>query len=71
MLPTDAYSAQFWVADNERKITSALGYSGQQVDIDSDIDLVIIRMSTWDKPDNSYATDSYRAMEAISNSFRK
>ncbi|MGR5126226.1 serine hydrolase domain-containing protein [Photobacterium swingsii] len=71
MLPKGAYSAQFWIADNERNITSALGYAGQQVYIDRDINLVIVRLSTWDKPDYSYATDSYRAMEAISNHFRK
>lgn len=71
MLPKGAYSAQFWVTDNERHITSALGYAGQQVYIDKDINLVIIRLSTWDKPDYSYATDSYRAMEAISDYYRK
>ncbi|MCL1092387.1 serine hydrolase domain-containing protein [Shewanella kaireitica] len=71
MLPKGAYSAQFWVTDNERHITSALGYAGQQVYIDKDINLVIVRLSTWDKPDYSYATDSYRAMEAISDYYRK
>ncbi|NOH27281.1 serine hydrolase domain-containing protein [Vibrio mediterranei] len=70
VLPKGAYSAQFWVTDNERKITSALGYAGQQVYIDKDINLVIVRLSTWDKPDYSYATDSYRAMEAVSNYYR-
>ncbi|MEZ9711139.1 hypothetical protein AB4254_20930 [Vibrio breoganii] len=70
MLPKGAYSAQFWVTDNERHITSALGYAGQQVYIDKDINLVIVRLSTWDKPDYSYATDSYRAMEAISDYYR-
>ncbi|UPQ89055.1 serine hydrolase domain-containing protein [Vibrio sinaloensis] len=70
MLPKGAYSAQFWVTDNERNITSTLGYGGQQVYIDRDINLVIVRLSSWDKPDYSYATDSYKAMEAISNHFR-
>lgn len=71
MLPKGAYSAQFWITDHERKITSALGYAGQQVYIDKDINLVIVRLSTWDTPDYSYATDSYRVMAAISDHFRK
>lgn len=71
MLPKGAYSTQFWVTDHKRGITSALGYGGQQVYIDREIDLVIVKLSTWDKPDYGYATDSYKAMEAISNHFRK
>ena len=71
MLPKGAYSAQFWVADKDRGITSALGYGGQQIYIDPDINLVIVKLSTWDEPNYDYATDAYRAFEAISNYFRR
>jgi CubicO group peptidase (beta-lactamase class C family) len=70
MLPKGAYSAQFWVTDNERRITSALGYGGQTIYIDKDINLVIVKLSTWDEPNYDLATDTYRAFEAISDYFR-
>lgn len=70
MLPKGAYSAQFWVTDNERKITSALGYGGQQIYIDKDINLVIVKLSSWDEPDYTYAIDTYKAFEAVSDHFR-
>ncbi|MHC4619658.1 MAG: serine hydrolase domain-containing protein [Planctomycetota bacterium] len=71
MLPKGAYSAQFWVTDVNRKITSALGYGGQMIYIDKDINLVIVKFSTWDTPNYDYAIDTYRAFEAVSNHFRK
>ena len=66
-----AYAAQFWVADKDRGIISALGYGGQQIYMDPDINLVIVKLSTWDEPNYDYATDAYRAFEAISNHFRR
>lgn len=70
MLPKGAYSGQFWITDNKRKIMSALGYGGQMVYIDKDIDLVIVKFSTWDTPNYDYAIDTFRAFEAVSNYFR-
>ena len=71
MLPKGAYSGQFWVTDNERKITSALGYGGQMIYIDKDINLVIVKFSTWATPNYDLATDSYKAWEAISDHYRQ
>lgn len=71
MLPKGAYSGQFWVTDNERKITTALGYGGQMIYIDKDINLVIVKFSTWDTPNYDLATDTFRAFAAISNHFRR
>lgn len=71
MLPKGAYSAQFWVVDPDRGITSALGYGGQQIYVDPDINLVIVKMSTWDEPNYDYAVDAYRAFEAISDHYRR
>lgn len=70
MLPKGAYSGQFWITDNKRKIMSALGYGGQMIYIDKDIDLVIVKFSTWDIPNYDYAIDTFRAFEAVSNYFR-
>lgn len=70
MLPKGAYSGQFWVTDNKRKITSALGYGGQMIYIDKDINLVIVKLSTWDTPNYDLAIDTFRAFEAVSNHFR-
>ena len=68
LLPKGAYSAQFWVTDNDRRITSVLGYGGQQIDID--INLVIVKPSTWDTPNYAYATDTYQVFAATSDHFR-
>lgn len=69
-MPNGAYSAQFWVTDNERRITSALGYGGQLVYIDRDINLAIVKFSTWDVPNYDYAIDTYRAFATLSDHFR-
>ena len=47
VLPRGAYRNKFWIADHRRRAYMARGVFGQRILIDPDLDLVIVKLSSW------------------------
>jgi CubicO group peptidase (beta-lactamase class C family) len=48
--PGASYSRQWWVLDQERGITAALGIFGQMIYLDRSSDMVLVFLSSWPLP---------------------
>lgn len=67
-VPLGAYSNQWWIINNQTGVFSALGIYGQYIYINSNANLVIVKLSSWPKPLNiDWNHDFYNAAEAIAN----
>jgi CubicO group peptidase (beta-lactamase class C family) len=48
--PNAAYARQWWVLDQERGISAALGIFGQMIYLDRSSDMVLVFLSSWPLP---------------------
>jgi len=64
--PNAGYSNQWWVVDGRRGVYSARGVFGQFIYIDPELELVVVKLSTWPTfLDTGRGLDTYRMVEAI------
>ncbi len=66
VFPNGCYRNQFWIADRDRMTILARGVFGQMIFISRDLDLVVVKLSTWPEFRNPGFEDlTLRAIRAI------
>ena len=64
--PNGAYRNQFWIDDVSRSAIMCRGVFGQLIYIDSDRDLVVVKLSSWpDFLDTDFGVNTLRMIHAI------
>ncbi len=70
--PNAGYSNQWWVVDGKRGVYSARGVFGQFIYIDPELEVVIVKLSTWPTfLDTNRGLNTYRMSEAIAGYLSK
>ncbi len=63
--PNGAYRNQWWIHDNRHGIYAAVGYAGQYIYINPPANVVIVKHSTYDRPNINYLKDDFAAFDAM------